>query len=283
MYFLRGSLPWQGLKADTKKQKYERISEKKMTTSIEALCRSYPNEFSSYFHYCRSLRFDDRPDYAYLKRIFRDLFIREGFQFDYVFDWTILKYQQSQIRGESHRSLAGPGGPSNAMPASGSGARAAAGAASGAAPEKGTGQEGRENRDASWFLPSRRAPSGTAGGGIQGYTQRSPGIEDSGPSKEAVEEPPHMCMIDFTRPGSSSRKAVVSSSQPSISMESTEPSRSSASKPLPTSLRTPSAQRGSTVSSSDQKRTTCTSTNMRQYESVVRGIDSLTFDKEERH
>ncbi|KAJ6759801.1 CASEIN KINASE 1-LIKE PROTEIN 2 [Salix purpurea] len=77
MYFLRGSLPWQGLKAGTKKQKYEKISEKKVSTSIEALSRGYPTEFASYFHYCRSLRFDDKPDYAYLKRIFRDLFIRE--------------------------------------------------------------------------------------------------------------------------------------------------------------------------------------------------------------
>ncbi|CAI5955573.1 unnamed protein product [Closterium sp. NIES-65] len=96
MYFLRGSLPWQGLKAGTKKQKYEKISEKKMSTPIEVLCKGYPTELASYFHYCRSLRFDDKPDYAYLKRLFRDLFIREGFQFDYVFDWTILKYQQSQ-------------------------------------------------------------------------------------------------------------------------------------------------------------------------------------------
>ncbi|XP_057484771.1 casein kinase 1-like protein 10 isoform X1 [Actinidia eriantha] len=94
MYFLRGSLPWQGLKAGTKKQKYDRISEKKMLTPIEVLCKSYPSEFISYFHYCRSLRFDDKPDYSYLKRLFRDLFIREGYQFDYVFDWTILKYPQ---------------------------------------------------------------------------------------------------------------------------------------------------------------------------------------------
>ncbi|XWS70025.1 hypothetical protein CRYUN_Cryun03dG0013600 [Craigia yunnanensis] len=114
-YFLRGSLPWQGLKAGTKKQKYEKISEKKVSTSIEALCRGYPTEFASYFHYCRSLRFDDKPDYAYLKRIFRDLFIREGFQFDYVFDWTILKYQQSQLATPA-RAL-GPGaGTSSAMP-----------------------------------------------------------------------------------------------------------------------------------------------------------------------
>ncbi|CAI8614354.1 unnamed protein product [Vicia faba] len=99
MYFLRGSLPWQGLKAGTKKQKYDRISEKKMTTSIEVLCKSYPSEFGSYFHYCRSLRFEDKPDYSYLKRLFRDLFIREGYQFDYIFDWTILKYPQ--ISGSS--------------------------------------------------------------------------------------------------------------------------------------------------------------------------------------
>jgi casein kinase I family protein HRR25 len=44
MYFCRGSLPWQGLRAGTKKQKYDRIMEKKMTTSTEVLCRGYPNE-----------------------------------------------------------------------------------------------------------------------------------------------------------------------------------------------------------------------------------------------
>jgi hypothetical protein len=37
MYFLRGSLPWQGLKAGTKKQKYDRISEKKMLTPVEVI------------------------------------------------------------------------------------------------------------------------------------------------------------------------------------------------------------------------------------------------------
>lgn len=44
MYFNLGSLPWQGLKAATKRQKYERISEKKMSTPIEVLCKSYPCE-----------------------------------------------------------------------------------------------------------------------------------------------------------------------------------------------------------------------------------------------
>nr|AFK35658.1 unknown [Lotus japonicus] len=96
LYFLRGSLPWQGLKAATKKQKYDKICQKKLSTPIEVLCKSHPVEFASYFHYCHSLTFDQRPDYGFLKRLFRDLFAREGYDFDYVFDWTILKYQQSQ-------------------------------------------------------------------------------------------------------------------------------------------------------------------------------------------
>lgn len=101
LYFCRGSLPWQGLKAATKKQKYDRIMEKKMTTPTEVLCRGFPNEFAIYLNYTRSLRFDDKPDYSYLRKIFRDLFVREGFQYDYVFDWTVYKYQknaQQQIK-----------------------------------------------------------------------------------------------------------------------------------------------------------------------------------------
>lgn len=42
MYFLRGSLPWQGLRAQTKKHKYDKISEKKVGTKIEVLCRGFP-------------------------------------------------------------------------------------------------------------------------------------------------------------------------------------------------------------------------------------------------
>ncbi|CAH8563340.1 unnamed protein product [Schistosoma guineensis] len=91
MYFNRGSLPWQGLRATTKRQKYERISEKKMSTPVEVLCKGYPAEFQMYLNYCRGLRFDETPDYMYLRQLFRILFRTMSHQFDYVFDWTILK------------------------------------------------------------------------------------------------------------------------------------------------------------------------------------------------
>ena len=106
MYFIRGSLPWQGLKANTKKQKYERIMDRKMSTSTEQLCKGYATEFRSYFEYCRSLRFEDRPDYAYLKRLFKELFYRKGFQYDNMFDWTVLNLQQERSRLPPERPIA---------------------------------------------------------------------------------------------------------------------------------------------------------------------------------
>ena len=42
------------------------------------LCKAFPLEFVTYFQYCRSLRFDDKPDYSYMRKLFRDLFAREG-------------------------------------------------------------------------------------------------------------------------------------------------------------------------------------------------------------
>lgn len=65
--------------------------EKKMTTPTELLCRGFPSEFAIYLNYTRSLRFDDKPDYSYLRKLFRDLFVREGYTYDYIFDWTVYK------------------------------------------------------------------------------------------------------------------------------------------------------------------------------------------------
>lgn len=88
MYFLRGSLPWQGLKADTLKERYQKIGETKRATPIEVLCEGYPEEFATYLRYVRRLDFFERPDYNYLRKMFRDLFDRMGYTDDNEFDWT---------------------------------------------------------------------------------------------------------------------------------------------------------------------------------------------------
>ncbi|KAJ1343602.1 hypothetical protein BSLG_001871 [Batrachochytrium salamandrivorans] len=63
----------------------------------------FPQEFAIYLNYTRTLRFDDKPDYSYLRKLFRDLFVREMFHYDYVFDWSVVKYQQGAKEGGSIR------------------------------------------------------------------------------------------------------------------------------------------------------------------------------------
>ncbi len=42
-------------------------------------------------HYCRSLRFEDRPDYGFLRKMFKELMVKENIEYDYVFDWTFTE------------------------------------------------------------------------------------------------------------------------------------------------------------------------------------------------
>ncbi|KAJ7884776.1 hypothetical protein B0H14DRAFT_2215271, partial [Mycena olivaceomarginata] len=82
------SLPWQGLTAATKEQKYDLIMQKKMATHTDVLCHGFPVEFGTFLDYTRGLSFDEEPDCCYLRKLFRDLSVREGYH-DHVFDWSL--------------------------------------------------------------------------------------------------------------------------------------------------------------------------------------------------
>ncbi|ORX88567.1 kinase-like protein [Basidiobolus meristosporus CBS 931.73] len=89
MYFLRGALPWQGLKAATNKQKYQRIGETKQTTPIKELGQGFPEEFGEYLRYARELAFDETPDYKYLRGLFDRVLEKLGERDDGMFDWML--------------------------------------------------------------------------------------------------------------------------------------------------------------------------------------------------
>ncbi|KDN45233.1 kinase-like protein [Tilletiaria anomala UBC 951] len=90
MYFLRGGLPWQGLKAATNKQKYEKIGEKKQSTPIKELCEGFPEEFGIYLNYVRKLGFEETPDYDFLRELFTKVLKSSGELDDGVYDWMML-------------------------------------------------------------------------------------------------------------------------------------------------------------------------------------------------
>ncbi len=88
LYFLRGSLPWQGLKVDKKEDRYKKICEKKKATSSEELCKGFPNEFASLINNTRSLQFEQEPDYEYLRGLLKSVMEKNGWKFDYEYDWS---------------------------------------------------------------------------------------------------------------------------------------------------------------------------------------------------
>ena len=100
LYLLKGWLPWQNLKARNKEDKYRQIKEVKVNTPIHDLCLGYPEEMATYMTYCRNLGFEETPNYDYLRRLFRDLYNKCCFEFDFIYDWTIQKFRATPDENE---------------------------------------------------------------------------------------------------------------------------------------------------------------------------------------
>ena len=71
IYMLKGGLPWEGLKVKDKSS--NKLAEKKIQIPNDVLCSGLPNEFLHYLNYCKNLKFEERPDYKYLKGLFGKL------------------------------------------------------------------------------------------------------------------------------------------------------------------------------------------------------------------
>lgn len=94
LYFLRGSLPWQGIQASSREEKDRLVLERKRKTAVADLCDGLPAEFANYMNYVRALGNGNRPNYKYLRTQFNRLFHRRGFEHDNVFDWTIREFEK---------------------------------------------------------------------------------------------------------------------------------------------------------------------------------------------
>jgi len=91
LYFLRGSLPWQGLHVNKGEDRYKKILQKKKGTSAEDLCKGFPSEFVEYINYTRNLEFEADPDYKFLRGLLTTVLEKQNSQFDFYYDWLTEK------------------------------------------------------------------------------------------------------------------------------------------------------------------------------------------------
>ena len=104
IYFSNGYLPWQGIREKKKEIKYQRIFEKKINTSVENICKNLPEEFIKFLQYVRDLQFDQKPDYDYLNNILTDLYRKNNFEFDDMYDYTLLIEKKEKIYMEKQKA-----------------------------------------------------------------------------------------------------------------------------------------------------------------------------------
>lgn len=108
LYFLRGSLPWQGLRIKSKEDRYKKILEKKRATTSSELCEGFPVEFKEYIDYTRGMDYTEEPNYEMLRAKFMKLVLEElSDKFDYVYDWTTKEDISKRKKGRDISSEIG--------------------------------------------------------------------------------------------------------------------------------------------------------------------------------
>ncbi|KFB41324.1 hypothetical protein ZHAS_00008806 [Anopheles sinensis] len=103
IYLLRGSLPWQGVRASSRPQKYERIHEMKLSTPIEQLCHGLPETFAHYLIYCRRMRYSFEPEYHILRAMFYLLSCKHNISRDFQFH-KLPELQKTKHTKTAHHS-----------------------------------------------------------------------------------------------------------------------------------------------------------------------------------
>lgn len=90
IYFYSGHLPWQNMDAKNKKEKYEKILEKKLNTPVEKLCQGLPDQIMRILKYIRGVFFDEKPDYSYIRSELESILKEYNMENDKMFCWNAL-------------------------------------------------------------------------------------------------------------------------------------------------------------------------------------------------
>ena len=94
VFFIKGELPWQNLKAKSRKEKYTKIYQKKKHTVNSELCNFLPDEIKNFVSYILNLNQKQNPDYSKLMNLISNLMKKYGYINDLQFEWYSSSFLQ---------------------------------------------------------------------------------------------------------------------------------------------------------------------------------------------
>jgi serine/threonine protein kinase len=113
LYFLKGTLPWQGLPGRSKNEKYNAIKKKKLEVTVDELCKGHPTEFKDFMNYCRNLQFTEDPDYKYLIGLFEQCCKNNGYDpkvMDFIWNKNRLFLEKEALKQNMMKVISKPKG-----------------------------------------------------------------------------------------------------------------------------------------------------------------------------
>ena len=87
IYFFRGNLPWQNLKIKSRQERFNRINYLKKNISYKILCKNLPQELYNFGTYIKRLKFEEDPDYNFLRNCFDSILKKINEKNDNKFSW----------------------------------------------------------------------------------------------------------------------------------------------------------------------------------------------------
>ena len=118
IYFLKGKLPWQDVKAKQKEERHKLITEIKSKVTIESLCENTPKEFAELLTYVKNLEFEETPLYTKFYAFFHNLIEKidkdtlQEKNFSYIWETMLvdnmMKYNENNdesLREEAEKHL----------------------------------------------------------------------------------------------------------------------------------------------------------------------------------
>lgn len=88
LHLLHSRLPWQGFRYKDESVAMKHVQDMKVGQPFTDLLSRSPACFTSYFDHCRSLGFDEKPNYTFLRDVLRREMRVRGWEYDWKYDWV---------------------------------------------------------------------------------------------------------------------------------------------------------------------------------------------------